>query len=493
MCDPECCADIEPDDEVEGLRVNVRERLRTIAAGVVDENTKTVDFRNTGDQLVRGDVSGPGLNPPGLVCADTGQVVRGSRYSNNPGTGVRQSFGTGSSDSTTGAGDERNLLSERAWHIDLKFAFECNNAYDHVELEAAIGDEAMKQPKNTSKNNDKQNRKRATSYDVAELAGVSQSAVSRVFQDGASASKVMRDRVMAAADKLGYRPNAIARGLITQRSNMVAVVISKLTNLYYPEVLVELTQRFSDHDVRVLLFALERESDTSSVIDKMLQYRVDGIVTAAMVTPKQLKTIASADIPVVLYNRTLKDPLVSSVRCDQEEGERWLVDELVRAGHKSFGIVEGPADSVVGIERKMGALNELVALGITDITSVGGDYGYETGRQCFAELVQKHGSPPDAVIAANDVMAIGCIDEARETFGLRVPEDISIVGFDGVGPARYSAYDVTTVRQPVHRMAESAVTMLVERIENPDLSPEKRAFSGMLIRGGSARLPATDD
>jgi DNA-binding LacI/PurR family transcriptional regulator len=340
--------------------------------------------------------------------------------------------------------------------------------------------------------NSKGGRKRATSYDVAEVAGVSQSAVSRVFQDGASASKEMRNRVMAAADKLGYRPNAIARGLITQRSNMVAVVISKMTNLYYPEVLVQLTQRFSERGVRVLLFALEHESDAATMIEQMLQYRVDGILTAAMFTPEQLKTIENAHIPVVFYNRTLRDQLVSSVRCDQQEGERWLVDELVNAGHKSFGIVEGPPDSVVSIERKMGALDELSAKGITDVTTVIGDYGYAAGRQCFANLVQKHGGAPDAIIAANDIMAIGCIDEARENFGLEVPGDISIVGFDGVGPARFTAYDVTTVRQPVKRMSESAAEMLIERIENPELSPEKRSFSGTLIRGGSARLRSED-
>jgi len=350
----------------------------------------------------------------------------------------------------------------------------------------------MNKAAKSNDSNAKTGRKRATSYDVAELAGVSQSAVSRVFQDGASASTAMRDRVMAAAAKLGYRPNAIARGLITQRSDMVAVVISKLTNLYYPEVLVQLTQRFSERGVRVLLFALERESDTGNVIEQMLQYRVDGILTAAIFTPAQLSTIINAHIPVVFYNRTLKDQLVSSVRCDQQEGERWLVDELVNAGHKSFGIVEGPADSVVSIERKVGALDELAEMGIDDVTTVSGDYGYETGRQCFAELVEKHGSPPDAVIAANDVMAIGCIDEAREAFGLQVPDDISIVGFDGVGPARYAAYDVTTVRQPVERMTESAAAMLLERIENPDLSPEKRSFSGIPIRGGSARLLPED-
>ncbi len=350
----------------------------------------------------------------------------------------------------------------------------------------------MRKTAQSDNTSDRTGRRRATSYDVAELAGVSQSAVSRVFQDGASASKAMRDRVMVAANKLGYRPNAIARGLITQRSNMVAVVISKLTNLYYPEVLVQLTQHFSEQGVRVLLFALENEGDTRKVLEQMLQFRVDGILTAAMFTPEQLETIENAGIPVVFYNRTLKDQLVSSVRCDQEEGERWLVDELVAAGHRTFGIVEGPPDSVVGLERKTGALNELSAQGITDITSVSGDFGYETGRACFAQLMKKRGSPPDAVIAANDVMAIGCVDEAREGFGLRAPEDISIVGFDGVGPARYAAYDITTVRQPVHRMTQSAASMLIERIEDPELSPEKRSFSGKLIRGGSARLKAED-
>lgn len=348
----------------------------------------------------------------------------------------------------------------------------------------------MSKEPDSAAGNGKSDRKRATSYDVAELAGVSQSAVSRVFQDGASASKAMRDRVMAAADQLGYRPNAIARGLITQQSNMVAVVISKLTNLYYPEVLVQLTQRFSERGVRVLLFALEREGDTETVIEQMLQYRVDGVLTAAMFTPAQLQTISNAHIPVVFYNRSLRDRLVSSVRCDQEEGERWLVEGLVNAGHRSFGIVEGPADSVVSIERKMGALAGLKELGIKDITTVSGDFGYATGRQCFAQLVEKHGSPPDAVIAANDVMAIGCIDEARENFDLAVPEDISIVGFDGVGQARYAAYNVTTVRQPVQRMTAAAASMLIERIENPELSFEKRSFSGSLIRGGSARFLA---
>lgn len=331
-------------------------------------------------------------------------------------------------------------------------------------------------------------RKRATSYDVAELAGVSQSAVSRVFQDGASASKEMRNRVMAAADKLGYRPNAIARGLITQRSNMVAVIISQQTNLYYPEVLFQLTQRFSDRDIRVLLFTLAHEGDIDSVLDKILQYRVDGIVTAAQLSPAQVETVDNAHIPLIFYNRTLPEILVNSVRCDQEEGERWLVGALYAAGHRRFAIVSGPEDSPVSAERTKGALQKLTELGVSDTTIVSGDFGYDSGRLAISKIMNRLDTPPDAVIVANDAMAIGCVDEAREGFGLRVPEDLSIVGFDGVGPARFAAYDLTTVRQPVGRMTEAAVSMLMDRVENPDLSPEKRVFSGERIRGGSARI-----
>jgi DNA-binding LacI/PurR family transcriptional regulator len=350
----------------------------------------------------------------------------------------------------------------------------------------------MNKVTNLADKNGRNERKRATSYDVAELAGVSQSAVSRVFQDGASASKSMRDRVMAAADKLGYRPNAIARGLITQRSNMVAVIISQQTNLYYPEVLFQLTQRFSDRGIRVLLFTLEHEGDIDSVLETILQYRVDGIVTAALLSPQQVGTIENAHIPVIFYNRTLREVLVNSVRCDQEEGERWLVSELHAAGHRSYAIVSGPEDSPVSAERTTGALQKLEELGVEDVTVVSGDFGYQSGRLAVTKIMNRLDTPPDAIIVANDAMAIGCVDEVREAFGLKVPQDISIVGFDGVGPARFAAYDLSTVRQPVGRMTEAAVSMLIDRIEDPDLSPEKRIFSGERIRGGSARM-ASDD
>lgn len=329
---------------------------------------------------------------------------------------------------------------------------------------------------------------RATSYDVARLARVSQSAVSRCFKPGASVSRKMRARVMKAAEELGYRPNAIARSLITRRSNMVAVVISQQTNRFFPEMLVELSRGFSERGIRVLLFTLENESDIDVVLEQILQYQVDGVVEAARLSSAQVDMIEQRGVPFVFYNRSLRDRPVNAVCCDQAEGARWLVNRLVEAGHRTFGLVSGPEDSVVSAERMQGATSRLAELGVTKVTVVPGDYSYDAGAAGLKALQRRLGRLPDAVICANDIMALGCMDAARFQLRLKVPADLSIAGFDGVGPARWQSYDLTTVQQPVRRMADAAVAMIVERIENPKLPPEKRTFSGIVLEGSSARL-----
>ena len=328
--------------------------------------------------------------------------------------------------------------------------------------------------------------KPVTSYDVARHAGVSQSAVSRCFKQGASVSKKMRERVMKAAEELGYEPNAIARSLITRRSNLVAVLISNLTNLYYPEVLAELTQRFSDQGVRVLLFALRPGADKQETLRQIWPYRVDGVIAAAELSPDDVMEFEKRQVPLVFYNRHLSGSPVSSVCCDQEDGARQLVDGLYAAGHRKFAIITGPEDSVVGIERKTATLERLEELGADDIPTVGGDYSYESGVAGMTKILD--GERPDAVVCVNDVMAIGALDTCRNKHGLRVPEDISVVGFDGVGPSQWSSYNLTTIRQPVRRMTEAAVSMLMAMIEDPETSPEKRVFSGVLKTGASATL-----
>ncbi len=334
----------------------------------------------------------------------------------------------------------------------------------------------------------KSGKQPVTSYDVARHAGVSQSAVSRCFKPGASVSKKMRERVMKAAEELGYEPNAIARSLISGRSNLVAVLISNLTNLYYPEVLAELTQRFSAAGVRVLLFTLTREAEADEVLQQVWPYRVDGVIASAQLSPAHVAEFEKRGVPLVFYNRHLHNLPVSSVCCDQEDGARQLVDGLFHAGHRKFAVIAGPPDSVVGVERKTAALERLEELGVENVPVIGEDYSYESGFNAANALIGLSSSAPDAVICANDVVAIGALDCFRVEHNLHAPADISVVGFDGVGPARWKSYNLTTIRQPVRRMTEAAVSMLMQMIEEPGLPNEKRVFSGMLKPGTSAKF-----
>ena len=328
-----------------------------------------------------------------------------------------------------------------------------------------------------------------TSYDVARHAGVSQSAVSRCFKPGASISAATKAKVLRSAAELGYQPNAIAQGLINRRSNLVAVVISNLTNLYYPEVLAELTQRLAAHGVKVLLFSLSTESDVDQVLQQVWSYRVDGAIVAARLSPEQIEQFHKRHVPLVLYNRVEDRMPCDSVCCDSASGERQLVSALIETGHRSFGIIAGPADSYVGEERVRYALETLAGSGLRDVPMVRGVFSYETGRAGLTELMERTGGRLDAVICANDLMGIGAVDAARHDFGRDVPGHLSIVGFDGVGPATWESYRLTTIRQPVRRMTEAAVTMLLARVDDPDNPPERRLFSGELLRGASARLP----
>jgi DNA-binding LacI/PurR family transcriptional regulator len=333
----------------------------------------------------------------------------------------------------------------------------------------------------------KQPTRRPTSYDVAREAGVSQSAVSRCFAPGGSIAPKTRERIMQVATELGYRPNALAQGLISGRTNIVALLISNLTNLYYPEVLAELTRRLTERDTRVLLFSLSAESEVDGVLDQVWRHSVDGVICAARLSDAQIRLFAEHRVPLVLYNRMPETEQVASVCCDSAAGERELVEKLLAAGHRRFGIIAGPDDSYVGEERRTAALTRLASAGIDDVAVARGDFSYESGGAGLRDLLADGGSL-DAVIAVSDLMAIGAIDTARDVFDLAIPEDLSIVGFDGSGPASWSSYQVTSIQQPVARMTEAAVMMLIERIEDDSATAERRLFAGKFLPGKSARL-----
>lgn len=330
--------------------------------------------------------------------------------------------------------------------------------------------------------------RRVTSYDVAQVAGVSQSAVSRCFKPGASVSKATYALVMKAAALLDYIPNAAARSLITRRSNMVALIITNQANLYYPELLAEISQQFTARGKRVLLFTLQREADVDRVLADVWQYQVDGVIAAARLSEAHVAEFERRRMPLVLFNRTLREHAVNTVTCDHAEAGRMLASRLAAAGHRQFGIIGGNMDSSVASERRRGAVERIAELGLPAPAVVPGEYDYRSGALGLKAIIAQLGSVPDAIICGSDVMAIGCLDCARHELGLDVPGQLSVAGFDAVEPSNWISYNLTTLRQPLPKMAAAAAELLCARIDHHESGAEKRVFSAQFIEGATARL-----
>jgi DNA-binding LacI/PurR family transcriptional regulator len=330
--------------------------------------------------------------------------------------------------------------------------------------------------------------RRVTSYDVASAAGVSQSAVSRCFKPGASVSKATYARVMQAASDLDYIPNAAARSLNTRRSNLVALIVSSLVTLHYPELLAELSRQFSLRGMRILLFSHSPESDIGDTLSEIWQHQVDGVVVAARLTDQQVGEFERRQLPFVLFNRNLRDKSVNAIVCDQVGAARNMAARLAAAGHRRFAMIVGPAESVVAQERQRGVAERLAELGLAAPLTVSGNDDYASGARGLREIIDRLGHVPDAIICGNDVMAIGCLDTARHELKIDVPGQLSVTGFDGIAPASWLSYNLTTLRQPVRQMAQATAEMLISMIGTGASCPERRVFSANVIEGATARL-----
>ena len=334
----------------------------------------------------------------------------------------------------------------------------------------------------------------ATSLDVARLAGVSQSAVSRCFTAGASVSEAMRDKVQEAARKLGYQPNAHARSLITGRSRIIGLVLSALENLFYPAVLERLAKRLQQDGYHLLIF-IGDNANSDGLVEEILQYNVDGIVLGATTLSSALaQRCADASIPVVLFNRIMASGsagAVSSVRSDNMGGGRDIARFLVAGGHQRIAYIAGREDSSTNLERESGFREGLAELGQRIYARAIGNYDVAQARQAARDLFGHAADRPDAVFVAGDQMAIAVLDTLRHELGLAVPQDVSVVGFDNVPQAAWASYELTTFEQPVEPMVEATVALLQGYLRESDTPPSRNVVvSGQLIIRQSARLSA---
>ncbi len=334
--------------------------------------------------------------------------------------------------------------------------------------------------------------KATTSVDVAKLAGVSQSAVSRTYTPGASVAQQTRQRVLDAARKLGYRPNAIARTLITRKSRMIAVVASYLDNQFYPVVIERLSQRLQQDGYQCLLFIAPANLDADELLMQLMQYHVDGIVMlSATLSSGLARDCAEAGIPVLLFNRIAQvSESVSSVASDNLSGGKLAARALLAAGHKRIGYIAGMEDSSTNRDRELGFTSELASHGHRVFARTVGHYNFKAAQAAALQMFKNTSAlqRPTAVFVANDHMAIAVMDMLRGHLQLRVPEDVAVIGFDNVPQAAWDGYSLTSIEQDADAMIESTAKILLDQIVSQTICAQHIQLPVKLIERKSSKV-----
>ena len=345
-------------------------------------------------------------------------------------------------------------------------------------------------------------RRRAavTSVDVAREAGVSQSVVSRAFSLHSSVAEQTRADIFKVAARLGYRPNLLARSLITRKTHLFALVTGALANPLLLNIIETFTQAAQRHGYRVLLFTSLPGQDLDTALVDVLQYQPDGIIVLAGTPSEALSADCLGNgIPVVLLGRESHDPLVPCVSCDNFAAGASVAQFLVQAGYRRFAFVTSQDPTLSFSERRQSGFCETIQrLCGQKPSAVNGGSTYRGGYNAGLDLLRKK-QRPDAIFCASDPMACGVIDAARRELSLAVPDDLAVVGFDDVPMAAWESYRLTTVRQPVNEMVQGALSLLL----NHETAPARRSpaakkrtavkatlLPGELVLRSSAKMPA---
>ena len=331
---------------------------------------------------------------------------------------------------------------------------------------------------------------RVTSIQVAERAGVSQSAVSRVFTPGASVSSKTAVKVRAAAIELGYRPNVLARSLITGKSRIIGLIVAYLDNYFYPLALEKLSNSLQAEGYHVLVFMASNDSQsTDQVVDELLDYQVDGIITASVgISGNLAARCEAAGVPVVMFNRSQDTKEHSAVTSNNFAGGQSVAAFFAAADHNRIAYIGGWEGASTQREREAGFRDGLSAAGKSLSSHALGKFTVDGAKQAARAMFDML-DHPEAVFVATDHMAFAVMDVLRGELGLKIPDDVSVVGYDDVPPAAWAAYDLTTVRQRTNVMVHETVTLMLERIRNPASGPRHIKVDSPLIVRNSAKIP----
>jgi LacI family transcriptional regulator len=326
---------------------------------------------------------------------------------------------------------------------------------------------------------------RPTSSTVAQAAGVAQSTVSRALRGDPRVREDTRRLIEATAERLGYRPSwaDLAPAVRPTRAKSIGVVASDLTNPFFPSLLNPVHDELQLMGYRFVLFAERTDLPTGQeALLSLLNSSIDGVlITTATLDSHLGAALAERDLPIVLLNRYVDGMDVDRVTADNHHGGETAARHLLELGHRTIGVIRGPANTSTSRDRHAGVLAGFAGSGVT-LLEREGPYSHQSGYQNARELLRLP-DPPSALLCGNDIIAFGAID-AVKSLGLDVPGDVSVLGFDDVPMASWEVFQLTTVHQPLSEMARTAARLLVERIEHDgDIGAgRERLFATSLVR-----------
>lgn len=326
-----------------------------------------------------------------------------------------------------------------------------------------------------------------TITDVARRAGVSKSLVSLVMRNEPHVSARRREAVRQAVTALGYRPNAMARGLKQQRTGLLGVMVSDLHNPFFADVVEGVQDQASRSGYRVLIdTASPLAAQQDDAIETLLELRVDGLILAGLLAESRVIIAAGRELPVVLVGRTARSASLDSVTNDDWAGAVAVVRHCASLGHRRIAHIDG--GQVAGADaRRQGYEDAMRALRLRKhMVVISGSYSEEGGHSGALVLLEQR-PRPTAIFAANDMAAIGALNAIEER-GLRVPDDVSLVGYDNTSLAALRHISLTTVHQPRLEMGQMAVTTLLDRLEGRT-RPRRAVLSPSLVVRGTTAPP----
>ena len=327
-----------------------------------------------------------------------------------------------------------------------------------------------------------------TIYDLAREAGVGIGTVSRCLNNHPSVSAHTRAKVLAVVKRLNYQPHAYAQRLASRKTNTISAIIPYFTNYFFVQVLQGVQDKASELGIDLILYGVNNPAQAEYYLRRSLHRgHVDGVMFFSMKLPESYASkFHQIDLPLVLVDAY--HPEFDSIRVKNREAAMVAMRHLLKLGHRSIAMINASLTTQPARERLEGYKAALEQAGIpfsmdrVYIAGIGKQDGFnrEAGRASMRDLIRRNtgANAATAVLIASDVQAIGAIDAARE-FGVRVPEDLAIVGFDDIELAHHA--QLTTMRQPMYEMGVLAVERLVARMENVSAPPTETSFMPELI------------